>query len=233
MPLLCLPFAGGGNRSFESWRQLLPESVQLQTVRLPGRETRLAEPPPAGLVGLATDLASEIGPFLTGRFAVFGHSMGALLAFEFVRALRQGFGVQPSCLVVSGTRAPQRQDEAFRYANLTDAQLRTELERMGGTDAEVLRDADLWELMSSILRADLAACDAYRYQPGEPLGCPLVAYGSRDDSDLDEDSLAAWQQQTTGPFDHRMFPGGHFYFQQWPEAFAMDLVKRLTRYVLD
>ena len=83
-----------------------------------------------------------------------------------------------------------------------------------------------------MVRADLRMCDRYRMAPGEPLRCPIVAYGSHGDSELTPDALGHWATHTTGPFERRMFPGGHFYFQRIPEAFAVDLAKRLHRHAL-
>ncbi|WP_328956972.1 thioesterase II family protein [Kitasatospora purpeofusca] len=232
-PLVCLPFAGGGSRSYDDWQGLLPRSVDPVTVRLPGRESRLIEPLPTDLRGLAVGLAREIGPVLTGTFAVFGHSMGALLAFEFVRELRRSQGVQPACLFVSGMRAPDRAKDVRKYGHLTDDELRTEIEQMGGTDPAVLRDPDLWELVRPIIKSDLAICDEYAYQAEEPLSCPVVAYGSTEDDELDQDLLETWRGHTTGDFAARMFEGDHFYFQKRPDPLAMDLVDRLYRHVLD
>ncbi|MFB7664841.1 thioesterase II family protein [Kitasatospora sp. NPDC056138] len=232
-PLLCLPYAGGGSRSYEGWQRLLPQSVDAQTLRLPGREARMDEPLPSDLRGLAAEIADELGPHLTGPFALFGHSMGALVAHELALQLRSSFDVEPDCLFVSGSRPPHRLDRGTGYSHLDDATLRAAIEHMGGTDPEVLADHDLWELFRPIIRSDLALCDAYEHRPAEPLSCPVVAYGSKDDGDLDEESLDAWRTVTTGTFASRMFPGDHFYFQRWPEAFAMDLINRLYQHVLE
>ncbi|MEV6979348.1 alpha/beta fold hydrolase [Kitasatospora sp. NPDC093806] len=231
-PLLCLPFAGGGSRSYDDWQGLLPKSVDPVTVRLPGRESRLAEPLPTGLRELAVGLARELAPVLTGTFAMFGHSMGALLAFEFVRELRRSRGVEPACLFVSGMRAPEFAGDVRKYGHLTDDELRTEIEQMGGTDPAVLRDPDLWELVRPIIKSDLMICDEYAYQDEEPLSCPVVAYGSAEDDEIDGELLETWRRHTTGDFAARMFPGDHFYFQKQPESLAMDLVDRLYRHVL-
>jgi surfactin synthase thioesterase subunit len=231
--LLCLTYAGGGARSYDSWQQLLPQTVDAQTLRLPGRENRIDEPLPLDLRALAKEVAAEVGPYLRGRFAIFGHSMGALLAYELTHALRTSFGIEPACLFVSGMRAPDRIGRMARYGNLDEDDLRSAVGTMGGTDREVLANAELWELFVPIIRSDLAMCDNYTHVPTEPLGCPLVAYGSKQDTDLDDESLHHWGAHTTGPFQTRMFPGSHFYFQRWPEALAMDLINRLHQYVLE
>jgi surfactin synthase thioesterase subunit len=232
-PLLCLPYAGGGTRSYESWQPLLPQTVDLLTLRLPGRETRAEEPPATDLAGLADDIAAELGPRLPGRFGLFGHSMGGLLAYEVARRLRDTYDAEPACLIVSGTRPPDRRAEERRYSELDDEQLREAVGAMGGTDAGVLHDPDVWGLVAPVIRGDLELCDSYRYEPAKPLSCPVVAYGSQQDPDVDSATVEHWAHFTTGPFASRMFPGDHFYFRTWPEAFAMDLVNRLYDHLWD
>jgi medium-chain acyl-[acyl-carrier-protein] hydrolase len=233
VPLVCLPYAGGGSRSYDGWQGLLPPEVDPLTVVLPGRESRLGEPLPVDLVTEATRTATDLARVLDDRFVVFGHSMGALLAFEVVRALRTTTGREPECLVVSGTAAPDRLADVKRYGHLDDAELRRQIEAMGGTNPELLHDPEVWALMRPVLRADLLMCDRYLMAPAEPLHCPIVAYGSHSDDELTQESLDQWRTHTTNTFERRMFPGDHFYFQRIPEAFAMDLGKRLHRHVLD
>lgn len=231
--LLCVPFAGGGARAYESWQKLLPRRVRPATLRLPGREARAAEPPATDLRALAAQAAAELGPHLPPRFALFGHSMGALLAFEIARELARACGREPACLILSGLRAPDRLQGEPRYTGLEDGRLRAALAAMGGTDRQILEDPELWEIFRPLIRADLAICDTYTYQNAELLSCPLVVYGSRGDFGEDDTALRPWRAHTTGPFAARMFPGDHFYFNAWPEALVADLVNRLYEHVLD
>jgi len=231
-PLICLPYAGGGTRCYESWENLLPPEVDALTVRLPGRESRRDEPMPGDLAETAARVAGELAPVLPARFTVFGHSMGAVLALELARELRRQIGREPACLVVSGAPSSGWADRDKRYQDLDDAGLRADLEAMGGTDAELLRDPEAWELIRPVVRADLLMCDRYRLAPGKPLDCPIVAYGARDDVSSHAWSLQSWREHTTGRFEQRMFPGDHFYFQRIPQAFVMDLVRRLHRHAL-
>jgi surfactin synthase thioesterase subunit len=206
--------------------------VDVLTARLPGREARMDEPLPTGLRTLAAEMAQEVGELFTGRLAVFGHSMGALLAFEFVRELRRVTGREPECLIVSGMPAPDLLAASMRYAELSDAELLAEVLAMGTSAPVTPQDLELWELLLPTLRSELRLCDEYEYRPAEPLTCPLMTYGSHADRDLDEELLAGWQRHTSGPFDLSMFPGDHFYFQHSPEDFAVDLVTRLRQHLL-
>ncbi|MFD5450901.1 thioesterase II family protein [Streptomyces sp. NPDC127100] len=232
-PLLCLPYAGGGSRSYDSWQHLLPQAVDAQTLRLPGRESRAADPVPGDLRALAGEIADELGPHLNGPFALFGHSMGAILAYELAQHLRARFGLSPHCLFVSGSRPPDRLVTGRQYSRMDDGTLRAALEAMGGTDPEVLADPELWHLVEPVIRADLIMSDHYTHRQAEPLSCPVVAYGSKEDVDLDGESLEAWRARTTGPFTSRVFPGDHFYFRRWPEGLVMDLSNRLYEHMIE
>jgi medium-chain acyl-[acyl-carrier-protein] hydrolase len=231
LPVLCVPFSGGGGTAYDSWSGLLPRDLLPLTLRLPGREARFGEELPTDLRALATDIGAELAPHLSGPFAVFGHSMGAILAYELTRALQTEHAITAQCLVVSGAPAPDRFAARSHYSGLDDGQLRAALTAMGGSRPGVLEDPELWALFAPIIRADLMLCETYVFEPGEPLAGPLVAYGSRDDPDVDQPRLDDWARFSTGPFESRLFPGDHFYFQHWPEAFAMDLINRLHRHV--
>lgn len=228
--LLCMPFAGGNGRSYSSWQGLLPPHLAATTVQLPGRERRTRDPVPVGLPALAADLALELGPALPEGFTVFGHSLGGLLAYEFVREMRATLSREPSCLILSGVAAPDHLPDARRYHRLSDDDLLTEIADMGGSEQHVLDHVGLRALILPVLRADLHNYDTYRYRPDEPLHCPLIAYGSCDDLRVSENAVGAWRAYTTGPFEKRMFPGGHFYFNEHPKEFAADLGSRLRRY---
>jgi medium-chain acyl-[acyl-carrier-protein] hydrolase len=228
-PLLCLPYAGGGTRAYERWQRLLPGSVDALTLRLPGRESRSSEPLPADLRVLAADLAAELAPCLNGPFAIFGHSVGALLAYEMACALRARYAVEPRCLFVSGMPAPQLLGEPLSRQDRDDAELRAMMAR--SADPAILGNTELWELLAPAVRSDLAMGDTYRHAPAQQLSCPLVAYGATRDAGISEASLNAWSLHTTGPFHRRILPGDHFYFNQWPAILATDLTSRISQYL--
>lgn len=229
-PLLCLPYAGGGTMAYKGWQRLLPGFMDAMTLRLPGRESRSGEPLPGDLRVLAAEIAAELGPCLDGPFAVFGHSVGALLAYEVACALRTRYGIEPRCLLVSGMPAPQfLGGEPLSPLGRDDEQLRATM--ASSVDPVILGNTELWELLAPIVRSDLAMGDGYRYAPTQPLSCPLVAYGATRDAGLDETSLDGWRSHTTGPFHRRILPGDHFYFNQWPAILATDLTSRISQYL--
>jgi medium-chain acyl-[acyl-carrier-protein] hydrolase len=224
--LLCFPYAGGGAGAFTSWLPHLPGSVELVAVQLPGRGGRSGEAPWTSLEALAAGVAAGIAPLLDRPVAFFGHSMGALLAFEVARC-----GRLPAALYVSAFSAPQLLVAERTLWRLTDSELRQRLVELGGVPAELVGDERLIEMALPVLRADISACDSYIYTDGEPLGCPIVGCGGLQDRVVTGPELAAWEAQTRAGFTLRMFPGGHFY---WSSDGALPLLLwTVTRHLAD
>jgi medium-chain acyl-[acyl-carrier-protein] hydrolase len=209
--LFCFPFAGGGASVFRTWAASLPESIQPLPVRLPGRESRWLEQPYDSLPALVPTLADVLAPALRFRFAFFGHSMGAFIAFELTRELRRRGQPGPVRLLVSGCRAPHLQDPDIPLYALPKAELIGELGRLEGVSADVLANSEFMELILPMLRADLRLCDTYRYRPGLPLDCPISGFGGAQDKKTRPEQLAAWSRQTRAGYIERVFPGGHFF----------------------
>src|SRR5262249_43042969 len=155
---------------FRSWSDSLPASVEVCPVQLPGRETRFRELPFTQLAPLAEALGRSLRPFFDRPFAFFGHSMGALVAFELARVLVRTAGPQPVPLFASACAAPQVRDCETPIHALPDAAFREELRRLGGTPALVLHNAELVDLLLPTLRADFAVCETYAYGDGPRLG---------------------------------------------------------------
>lgn len=178
---------------------------------LPGREGRLSEPAISRLLPLVEALGSALQPWLDLPFVFFGHSMGALLAFELARRLRGLYAIEPRQLFLSGNAAPQVPDLNPPRHALPEAEFLAELRRLNGTPEAVLQHRELMELMLPILRADFAVCETYVYTPQPLLACPIAAFGGLDDPEIRRDALAAWAEQTQGAFRLRMLPGDHFF----------------------
>lgn len=229
--LFCFPYSGAGASAFAPWANVLPPTVELCAVQLPGREARLNEPAYTQLEPLVEALEAALLPYLREKpFAFFGHSMGALLGFFLARRLRANHGLLPALLVASAHRAPQLADPNPPAYALPEPELIAELRRLNGTPSEVLEHAELLQLIMPILRADFEVCETYRYADEPPLACPITAFGGLQDPDVSREELDAWRAHTVGEFTLRMFPGDHFFLSSARQfvlgALARDLVQR-------
>lgn len=229
--LFCFPYAGGSVTVFNTWAAALPPAIELCAVQYPGRGGRMAETPHRAIAPIAHELLPAIRPLLDRPFAFFGHSMGALVAFELARLVRaEGFTLAQ--LFVSAHRAPQLPDPDEPLHALPEPELIERLRELNGTPPEVLAHAELLQLLLPVLRADFAACETYQYQDGPPLTCPIAAFGGLRDPHVSREMLAAWGSQTTSGCAVRMFPGDHFFLnsdrQLLLAAIARDLSQRVN-----
>lgn len=212
--LICIPYAGGGAVVYRPWREQLPPSVALSIAQLPGRESRLREAPLRRIGPVVEALAEAVGPLTTRPYALFGHSMGALIAFELARALRRGGAPLPVCLFVSGRRAPQLPDPEPPLHALADGPfVGAMVRRYNAIPRIILEDIELLRLFLPTLRADLELIETYRYADEAPFACPIVALGGQDDGRATAADLEAWRAHTTTEFRVRRLPGDHFYLQ--------------------
>ena len=189
----------------------MPTDVEVCAVQLPGRENRFTEAPLRSWPVLVNRLVDALRPWFDRPFALLGHSMGAIVAFELARAGQTRMGLVPLHLFVAGRNGPQMARALDHLAGLEDQKLIEELRRLGGTPQAVLEDPELMQLLLPVLKADFGLCAAYRHLDGEPLRCPITAMGGLNDPHTDFDGLQAWRNQTSRAFAVRMVPGDHFF----------------------
>jgi medium-chain acyl-[acyl-carrier-protein] hydrolase len=227
--LFCFPYAGGNAAIFHDWTRALPPDVEVCAALLPGRGSRILEPPLTRLSAVVAHLADAITSYLDKPFTFFGHSMGALTAFDLARRLRREVGVEPSHLFVSGCRAPHLTDPDPPVYDLPDPEFIEYLRRLNGTPEEVLEKQELMTLIMPILRADFEAGSTYAYVEEPPLGYPVTAYGGLRDSMVWREHLAAWREHTTAGFALRMFDGDHFFIHQTGPQLISMIGRELSR----
>lgn len=209
--LICLPFAGGSANTYWGWPTGLPEHVEVVPVQLPGRENRFDEPAIDSAELLAGRLLEGLLSYLDRPFALFGHSMGALIAFELTRRLRTR-GLEPVHVFASGCKAPHLpSDRSTDRHHLPDREFIAAVGDMNGVPREVLENMDLMELVLSTLRSDFKLVETYRYRSQPPLRCPVSAFGGLQDKEVAQDQVEAWSRHTVGPFQVHMLPGDHFF----------------------
>ena len=227
--LFCFPYAGAGSSIFRTWSAQLPADIEVCSVQLPGRESRLKEPLFTDLVPLIHALTPALLPHLDLPFVFFGHSLGALISFEVARQLRRLKHSVPLHLFISGRKAPQLPALERPIHQLPDAEFVEELHRYNGTPSDVLQNVELMNLFLPILRADIAINEMYVYHPETPLDCSISVYGGLQDGKVNRDSLAAWRDHTSGSFTLRMFPGDHFFLRSQQEALLQAISKDLSQ----
>lgn len=217
--LVCLPYAGGGASVFRTWQDGLPPEIDVCAVQLPGRENRLKEAPFSDLPTLVPVLADALQPDLDGPYALFGHSLGAFVAFELARTLAARGHHDPVHIFLSGQRAPQRPNPLPPVFELDDAEFLAELgRRYDAVPKAVLASPELMKMVLPLLRADFTMNDTYTWTGGQPLTSPITCFGATDDPESAEADLKGWAEHTRGAFSLRMFDGGHFFIQQARDA---------------
>jgi medium-chain acyl-[acyl-carrier-protein] hydrolase len=227
--LFCFPYAGGSASMFRIWSNALPADVEACPIQLPGRSTRLMERPFTDLSSLIQVLAQALSSLLDKPFAIFGHSLGALVGFELTRQLRRQYGVSPARLFISAGCAPQIPRRGSPIHTLPAKEFLAEVRRLNGIPKEVVEHDELMEIVIPLLRADFALYEAYVYSAEPPLNCPISAFGGLQDRKVTHRDLEAWRDQTTGAFSLRMLPGDHFFLNTTQPLLLQMLSQELHR----
>ncbi|MEU9889399.1 alpha/beta fold hydrolase [Sphaerisporangium sp. NPDC051011] len=208
--LFCFPHAGGSAAVYHQWHLGLSPAIEVRAVQYPGRADRMSEPlisDDARMVSLVTE---AMGALLDRPVALFGHSMGAVLAYETARALRE-LGTPPVHLFVSGRRAPQIPLREEPVAHADDETFMRSLRALGGTDADVLDDPQIRELTFPYVRNDFDLIESYVHRDGPPLACPVTVLAGDEDAQVTPEDVERWREVTTGEVTVRFLPGDHFY----------------------
>ncbi|MFG1809498.1 thioesterase II family protein [Streptomyces sp. NPDC049040] len=210
--LYCFTHAGGAAPFFRPWAACLPPGVALCVIQPPGRQDMMRFPPFPDMAALADATARAIEGHLRGRRHVFfGHSMGALTAFETARRLRRAGLPEPDLLGVSACPAPHLGPDGPPVRDLSDEQLLARVTALGGLEPELLASQELVALMLPAIRADFEILDGYAYVAEPPLGCGLAVFGGLSDDSVPGESLRAWDGHALGRTVFQLYPGGHFY----------------------
>ena len=226
--LFCFSYAGGGASLFRSWSEDLPTDIEVCAIQLPGRESRLAEPPLSSMRAIVDALSTRLAACLDGPFAFLGHSMGALVAFELACELRRRHMPGPTHLVLSAHAAAHLPPRRPPLHQLDTDLFIERIRAMGGTPAEVFQSPELVDLMLPSIRADFTVCETYVPRDEPPLDCRITALGGIADPDVDESSLWAWSALTRErPFSVRLFPGGHFFIREQQQVLLQTISQEL------
>lgn len=212
--LICFPHAGGAAGFYFPLSKALSPTVETLAVQYPGRQDRRSEPGLGNIEELTEGIVEALVPLLDSRpLALFGHSMGAVVAYEVARRLEHETGSPPTALFASGRRAPSRR----RVENMhlrEDQALVEELRELGGTDPELLDDLDVMRLLLPAVRRDYQAIETYQHRTGRELSCPITVLIGEQDRRTTIDEASDWKHHTTGGCTLELFPGGHFFLSE-------------------
>lgn len=228
--LFCFPFAGGNAAAFLPWQSLLGPDVELWVAQLPGRGARLFETPLDEMDDLVAQLTGVVADHADRPFALFGHSLGALVAFEVARALRRDGLPAPRSLWVAGAEGPSTQSVKPWLHNLPDKDLIDALRDYGGTPDELLDDPEMMELLLPGLRADLALDERYTYRAEAPLDLPLHLLLGDQDPHVEPACATGWSQESSQPVHRHIFAGDHFFLFPHQETITALIATALAAY---
>lgn len=225
LTLFCLPCAGASAAMYFRWRRLMPAWIDVVPLELPGRGSCMAQPPIDDFNRLTAYLCRQLAARAPAPYALFGHSMGALLAYGLAQRLRQAGAPLPEAMFLSACAAPS--ERSFeRYARQDDASLIDDLRRQGGTPEQLFEEAELLRMTLDLLAADYRVCQSFRRQNVPALPVPMQVFAGRDD-DIVEQRLRAWQRESTEPLALDWFDGGHFYLRGQEQALLAQIGSRL------
>jgi surfactin synthase thioesterase subunit len=219
------PYAGGSPAAFNKWTA---NKVETYIAHYPGRGSRFNEPSIKRIGTLIENLLPVIQPLLDKPFALFGHSMGGLIAFELARGLRKRNLPQPKVLFLSACAAPHIPDPNPPIHALPDNEFLEALKEFNGVPSEILNQSEALKIFLPILRADFEAVETYRFDSSEPpLDIPIVAFGGLDDPRVSREQLEGWAKQTVSGFESQLFPGDHFFINRFRNAILESIMADL------
>jgi medium-chain acyl-[acyl-carrier-protein] hydrolase len=221
--LFCFPYAGGGTRSYAPWQAILGEVAEVCMVQLPGRGARLLESCESSFEQLVDTLTRLVALESDRPLVLFGHSLGAVMAFEVTRTLRARGLQLPLRLIVSACEAPHVRSSSRRYHEFNDSDLISALRDLNGTSTLVLENAEMMRLVLPAIRADFALNADYAYRHEAPLNLPITVFAGEYDNHVKIDGARRWCEQSTQTIELHNLPGGHFFIDTHRSALMSHL----------
>lgn len=222
--VFAFPFSGAGTIIYQPLaKQFEHKDIAFLGVLLPGRERRYREALMVDLKQLVTALVDEIIPKTDKPFVFFGHSLGALIAYECCRELRRRKAPLPQQLYISAFRSPSMPNPNPELHKLNDAQLIQRIREYGGTPESILSSPELMALFTPILRADFTLFETYTYQHEAPLNCPITTLSGSNDSIVKPEYMLGWKSQSTLPIKRHLLSGDHFFLDKHKQFIIEEL----------
>lgn len=209
--LFCFHYLAGGASAFRQWPEGLPQDIEVYALQLPGRENRRQEQPYECFPEVIESITQALLPYLDRPFAFYGHSMGALIAFELARCLHAEHGLCPVHLFAGAYFAPDTANP-FQNQHRSDADvLKIMPHLLDASLSKRLHDVAFVEALLPLVRADLSLLDSYVYRESAPLPCPISVFGGKNDQLVSQEQLAQWRRHTAAEFTQLVLPGPHLF----------------------
>jgi medium-chain acyl-[acyl-carrier-protein] hydrolase len=225
--LFSFPYAGASAALYQSWSRELPSWIAVSPVEFPGRGARIRETPVSRMSALVDECAAAVTASKETRFAFFGHSLGAIVAFETAVRLQESHETTPLRLFVSAHRAPHLPLNTGLSHQLSDDLFLERVTELGGLSEEVLAHPELMDIALPALRADFTLYETYERSRLSKLRCPISVFGGTADSDVPDTSLQPWKEHTTRECEIRTFPGGHFFVHSARSEVLAEITRSL------
>ncbi|MBQ4836013.1 MULTISPECIES: thioesterase II family protein [Pseudoalteromonas] len=220
--VFCFPYAGGGHTTFSDWPDYIDNDIEVLVVSLPGKGKRFSEPAIDNMEELVNSLLFDFKQLSDVPYLFFGHSLGARVAFALAKELEQLTVRQPLQLVVSGSPAPNSNEDVVKLSDKPDHEFIEKLHIIGGTPPEVLAQEELMELLLPSIRADFKIAEEYQCLPHQ-LNVPITVFTGKEDRDVNQSNLSLWQGFSKNPISINHYDGGHFFIETHKNALK-DLV---------
>ncbi len=227
--LFCLPFAGGHRYSYRDYSEKSPTFLNVIALEYPGRVSRMKEPLLKDILSLVDDLFKQISPNIADKpYAIYGHSMGGLIAYLLTQKLISNNYNPPVHLFITGTSGPSAESRFVKMRHLLPRdQFLQEMRELDGIPEAILQNDELLEYFEPILRADFQACETYQHVSMPPLNIPMtVITGDKEDMTLED--IGLWQNESTKKVDFIQMPGKHFFIFEYPAQIIQIIANKLT-----
>lgn len=224
--LFCFHHSGGGASLYFPWIDHLSPDIEMIAVQLPGRESRYGEPLTNNLKDITAKLGEEFRFYKDKPFFVFGHSLGALISFEFIKSIYQLYALYPCHMIVSATKAPHLPFRMKHLSQLDDKTLKEELKAYNGIDERILNNDELLDLFLPIIRSDFSISESYFSTNSAPLPCDLLVLSGSQDQTVSKEEILEWSAYTIGKFKHISFSGEHFFIKDHQKS-ILELINQI------
>ncbi|EMY6536364.1 thioesterase [Salmonella enterica] len=209
--LFCFPYAGASASIFKSWQSFLPSHIEVVGIQYPGHGSRISEKPYSSSNDIVNEMLNNIFNFQKKPFALFGHSMGAMIAFDLAKRIVTSLKQKPIHLFISGLAPPQLRKINNFNKTRTNNELINLMEQLGGTHSEILSNKELMGLILPALRSDFQIADNWFVEDVFDLSIPLTILGGDADNEVPEESLTYWSAYTTKKTTIKIYSGDHFF----------------------